>query len=484
MVYTNPLDMRFMSSIHKWAVLPICLGLMWGLGQGCAEPAASAPHVFLIMVDDLKPALGCYGNKFIQTPYIDALAADALLFENAYANVPVCGASRASLFSGLRPSRNRFKNYASRISVDAPGVQTLPAFFRANGYLALSMGKTFHHPDDQADDWSSPPFRGTKKNSKDYILPTHIEAAAIHPRKRAASFERVDTTDLAYLDGRLANYALDQVDAWQEKDTALFFAIGFWKPHLPWNAPSRYWELYERDKLPFPDNYATPMGVPAAALHNFGELRSYTDVPDDDRPFDSAMVRQHIHGYYASLSYVDAQIGRFIEGLKERGMYEESLIVLAGDHGWFLGEHQLWSKHANFREALRTALMIKFPGNARKGASSLLVELVELYPSLADILQLSPPGHLEAASFLPALEDEKRASQKAVYCRFNDGETIISGFYAYTEFVNDSGHVYDRMLFDHQHDPAENENLAGTVELALLDSLSHKLAHYRETYDD
>ena len=446
------------------------------------DQAVSPPRVFLIMVDDLRPTLGCYGTPMVQSPQIDALAEDALVFDRAYANVPVCGASRASLLSGLRPSRQRFVSYSSQVETDAPDAVTLPAYLKANGYQTFSMGKVFHHADDSKAGWSEPPYRGPKATNKDYVRQENIDRAKSHPRKRAVSFEAIDTTDEAYLDGKLAAYARQKLDDPRLQDQPLFMALGFYKPHLPFNAPQQYWDLYDRAALPFPANYHPPQGAPQASLHQFDELRSYTDIPDDQEPLDSALARQNIHGYYACVSYTDAQVGKFIQGLKEKGWYDNSLIILAGDHGWFLGEHSLWAKHANYRDALRTALMVKLPQNEKKGLSQLPVELVELYPTLLDIVGLTPPSHLHAQSFLPLLDGAHEAG-KEVYCRYQEGETLIQGPYAYTEYVDDAEQVYARMLYDHRTDPGENHNVVESSEATLVKGFSKKLQTYRDAYD-
>jgi len=457
--------------------------LLLGGGNFACKEQEKPQHVFLIFVDDLRPELGCYGNAYISSPSLDALAQDALLFEAAYANIPVCGASRASLLSGMRPTRKRFAASDSRLEVDAPEALSLPAYLKAKGYKTLSMGKVFHHQDDSDTSWYQPPYRGPKLCSKDYVLQANIEESAHNPRQRASAFERIDTTDEAYLDGKLAHYALRQLEGMADSDTPVFMAVGFWKPHLPFVAPKSYWDMYDPQALPFPQNYFTPEGAPEASLHAYGELRSYTDIPNDkELPLDSALARQLIHGYYACVSYVDAQIGKFLQGLKDQGLYESSTIVVVGDHGWFLGEHTLWCKHANYRDALRTSLLIKFPENQFTGSTDLPVELVELYPSILDIVGIAPPPHLHASSFVPDLQPQQKSAEKELYCRFREGETILQGPFAYTEYVNEEGGVYGRMLYDHRTDPHENRNIIKEADTSLVATLSSKLRAYRNQY--
>ena len=470
-------------SLHRGSIMLMLMMGMWAC-QPAKNEINKPSRVFLIYVDDLRPELGCYGNPWVESPHLDRLAKDALVFNRAYANVPVCGASRASMLSGMRPSRQRFLEASTRVEEDAPGAITLPAYLKQKGYVTLSMGKVFHHKNDCDTSWSHPPYRGPKQCNKDYALQVNIDIDNHNPRRRAGAFEIADTTDEAYLDGKLAQYAISQLDSAYSQDTSLFMAVGFYKPHLPFTAPKRYWDLYDPTTLPFPHNYYVPKAAPASSMTNYGELRSYTDIPDGDAPLDSVTVQKLIHGYYACVSYTDAQVGKFIQSLKDRDLYESSTIVVVGDHGWFLGEHTLWCKHANYRAALRTALMIKFPQNTHRGHSDLPVELVELYPSLVEIVGLEAPAHLQANSFLPYLEDATLGSEsKEVYCRFQDGETLIQGSLAFTEYVNDSGEVYARMLYEHQADPQENHNVAELVEPSLVNSLSQKLTNYRKRYD-
>lgn len=441
------------------------------------------PNVFLIYVDDLRPELGAYGNKMIQSPHMDQLANDAMVFNRAYANIPVCGASRASMLTGVMPNRNRFVGYMGNAEKEVPNAITIPAYLKQNGYKTLSLGKVFHTVTDSKFAWSEPPYRGPKQSNKDYALQENIDIDNDSPRNRAGFFEIADTVDEAYLDGKMALKAIEKLDSHDGQDSSLFMAVGFWKPHLPFNAPTQYWDLYDPASLPYPSNYFLPENAPAGSIHNFGELRSYTNVPNDSIPLDSALVRRLIHGYYASISYVDQQIGKFIQGLKDKNLYDDSVIILVGDHGWFLGEHTLWCKHAVYEKALRSAFMIKFPGNERKGATDLPIGLAELYPTLMEVIGLDKPAHIDNESFLAMLDMPETAyEEKSVYCRYEDGETILKGKYAYTEYYNDAGEQYTRMLYDHETDPDENRNIVDEVDPKTLSALENDLAAYITKY--
>lgn len=437
------------------------------------------PNVVLIYVDDLRPELGAYGIEGIKSPSIDAFAKDALVFNNAYATVPVCGASRASMLSGIIPNRNRFVDYDARTDTETPEAVVLPGFLKANGYQALSIGKVFHNSNDNAQAWSEKPFKALKFTDKDYASNKNIALAEANPRNRAGAFEMIDTTDEAYLDGKLAKYAMERLQ--ETRDSSLFMAVGFHKPHLPFTAPKKYWEMYDREAIPFPSNYYIPKNAPEKSIHNFGELRSYTDIPDGKELLDSALVKKLVHGYYACVSYTDAQIGKFINQLKAQNLYDDAIIILVGDHGWFLGEHTMWSKHANYEKALRSAFMIKFPKSEKKGYTDLPIGLVELYPTLAEILGLEVPSHVQSESFLSLLDDPQAVNTKEVYCRFKDGETILKGKYAYTEYYNKEGDMYGNMLYNHEIDPQENVNIVSDVDPAIVTGLSADLMKYINT---
>lgn len=461
----------------------ICLAVIFGCEPNPKEEKTKRAHIFLIYVDDLRPELGAYGNEWVVSPNIDALAADALVFQKAYANIPVCGASRASMLTGMYPSRNRFVGYLGNAEEEVPEAVTLPDHLKANGYRTLSFGKVFHTLTDSDDAWSEPPYRGPKQSNKDYALQENIDEDNTNGLRRAGFYERIDTVDDAYLDGKIPLAALPKLKESLQMDSSLFMGVGFWKPHLPFNAPIRYWDLYDRANLPYPSNYYPPEGAPEVSLHNFAELRSYTNIPDDEAPLDSALVREIIHGYYAATSYVDAQIGKFIQGLKDEGVYDESIIVLVGDHGWFLGEHELWCKHANYRDALRTTLMIKFPKSEKKGYSNLPVGLAELYPTLMEMIDLPNPEQVQAESFLSMLDASLDImDEKEIYCRYEDGETIIKGKYAYTEYYNEEGELAGKMLYDHEEDIRENINIVDKVDSAVVSDLKSRLMTHINKY--
>jgi arylsulfatase A-like enzyme len=425
------------------------------------------PNVLFLVVDDLRPQLGCYGRAQMRTPHIDGLADRGVLFRRAYCQVPVCGATRASLLTGVRPLRDRFVDYATWADHDLPGARTLPQHFREHGYVTHSCGKVFHHLPDAAErswsqaPWAVPAYRGSWRN---YLLPENL-ARDVSNSDRGPAYERVDVPDNAYRDGQIADHAVGQLGRLAEGREPFFLAVGFVKPHLPFNAPSRYWDLYRPGDVHQADNPFAPEGAPDEALHNFGELRSYFDVPAEG-PVPEEMARELVHGYYAATSYADAQVGRVLAELDRLGLRESTIVILWGDHGWQLGEHGLWCKHCNFNTSLNAPLIVSAPDLAGGRQTDGLVEFVDVYPSLCELAGLPLPEHLEGTSFAPLMGDPRRAWKPAVFSRYVAGDSVRTDRYLYTEWTDAQGQVAARMLYDHQTDPDENVNLAGRNDLA------------------
>ncbi|MBI9072981.1 MAG: sulfatase [Melioribacteraceae bacterium] len=419
-------------------------------------------NVLFIIVDDLRPELNCYGVDEVKSPNIDKLASEGYLFENAYCQVPVCGASRASILSGLRPERNRFVNYFTWLEKDAPEIPSLPAYFKENGYTTLSNGKIFHHLTDSKDSWSEDPHQPDGR-WRDYQSAKNISEAIQNNKTDnkylAASTENADVDDNAYWDGIVTDKTIKDLKKFKETGEKFFIAYGLRKPHLPFNAPKKYWDLYNREDIKLADNPFIPKDAPEASMHTWGELRAYTDIPNEG-PVSDEKAKELIHGYYACTSYIDAQIGKVMEALVDLELDKNTVIVFVGDHGWQLGEHSLWCKHSNYDTSLKSPMLIKVPGLKNNIRISELTEFIDVYPTLCSLTGLSLPEHLQGDDLSPLLNGNAENWKDAVYSRFHDGESVKTEKYLYTEFVNDSGEIYDRMLYDHKNDPDENTNVA------------------------
>ena len=416
-------------------------------------------NVLFIAVDDLRPELNSYGASHIISPNIDRLASDGLLFDRAYCQVPVCGASRASLLSGVRPTRDRFVNYNTLLDTDLPGVTSLPGFFRQHGYTTISNGKIYHHKSDDEASWDEV-WRPDPRNGSggwDYLTERNIAQTA--DGARGLPYEMADVDDEAYFDGRIAAKSIEDLRALKLKGDPFFLAVGFQKPHLPFNAPTRYWDLYPPETIEPADNPHAPDGSPPEAMHNFGELRRYAGIPAEG-PVDDTMARNLIRGYRACVSYTDAQIGRVLDELDRLGLRENTIVILWGDHGYHLGEHGLWCKHCNFDKVMRVPLILSAPGYPSGTVARSPVELVDIYPTLAELTGLSAPAHLQGESLVPFLEDPATPFKTAAFSRWFKGESVITDRYIYTEWLNENREQYARMLYDLDTDPGENVNLA------------------------
>lgn len=449
---------------------------------------AQRPNILFIAVDDLRPQLGCYGQEQIHSPNIDRLAASGMLFDRAYCMVPTCGASRASLFSGVRPSPDRFVRFTARIDEDSPGITPLHQHFKDNGYETFSLGKILHVPADSAQGWSEPAWRPKKVTSLPYepipgwAPPPGLNAKAHQKGERGLPFASFEISDEELGDGQVATEAVNRLKRLAKQDQPFFLAVGFFKPHLPFIAPKKYWDLYDETPIDLPDNYYPPQDAPKEAIHSFGELRAYTGVPKKG-PLSDQMARTMIRGYYASVSYTDAQIGRVLDELDRSGLSENTIVVLWGDHGWNLGEHTLWCKHCTFETSMRTPLIIRSPkhaSNAASNQSTALVEYVDLYPTLCELTGLKPPSHLDGQSLTPILANPSIKGKGYTIGRFNNGDTIRTDRWRYTEYTargdSKSGRIVSRMLYDHDKDPDENVNLANRPEYRqVVDQLARQL---------
>lgn len=425
--------------------------------------AADRPNVLFIAVDDLRPELACYGKEHIHSPNIDRLAATGVLFERAYCMVPTCGASRSSLMTGIRPARNRFVSYLARADKDAPRVTTFNTHFRKSGYYTVSLGKVFHHASDSAEGWSELAWR-TKgipwyRNPENHEL--HTKRQKQGSRKRGPAWESADVPDNAYADGVIAERAIADLRRLKDRDEPFFLAVGFLKPHLPFIAPKKYWDLYKPDDIGLPANYHVPKNAPRESIHSSGEMRAYFGIPPKG-PVSDETARNLIHGYYACVSYADAQIGKLLDELDRLKLTDNTVVVLWGDHGWNLGEHTLWCKHSCYETSMQIPLIVRAPGIDGGQRRSGLTESIDLYPSLCELAGLPLPDHLQGRSFASLMKDADAEWKSAAVGRFQNGDTIRTDAFRFTEYTDKKGKRTSQMLYDHTADPRENVNVAKT----------------------
>jgi len=455
--------------------------------------AVEKSNILMLVVDDLRPQLGCYGHRNVQTPNIDRFAAQGMVFDHAYCQQAVCSPSRASLLTGTRPDTTKVWDLKTHFRRALPEVVTLPQFFKNNGYFVQAMGKVFHGNSDDPRSWSVPWSRPELENwgtPGTYGDPSNQELARRNATKtkgnsgggeeggsRGPAFEGADVPDNTYHDGRLAEMAIAALRQMKDRGQPFWLGVGFIRPHLPFVSPKKYWDLYDPAAIDLAPNPFAPHGAPAYAVPEGGELRGYADIPGGHIP--DAIARKLKHGYFAAISYVDAQIGLVIRELEQLGLRENTIVVLMADHGWKLGEHDAWAKHTNVELDTHVPLIISVPGMKNAGLhSGALVELVDVYPSLAELSGLPLPENLEGASFVPLLAQPQRTWKSAVFSQYPraNSRTQLMGYsmrtdrYRLTRWVERGNptNVDAVELYYHQADPQENENVAGQPANAAL----------------
>ncbi len=450
------------------------------------------PNILLLYMDDLRPQLGCYGNRQMLSPNIDKLASEGIMFEEAYCNIPVCGASRASMLMGMYPTKNRFINYNTFASKEVPNAVSFAQLLKQNGYTTISNGKIYHHLDDNMGDWDEVwrPYAFEKNDKglaptdywqslwKDYQLPeNHKEYVETGT---GPAFEKADVPDTAYIDGLMAQKVIRDMEKLKRAGKPFLLAAGFISNHLPFNAPARHWEKYPDGEIKQPYNNFVPEGAPKAAISTWGEMRAYSGIPKKGQVSnDTAKIL--IHGYYATVSYVDVLIGRILDKLKEFELDKNTIVMLVADHGYNLQEHTLWAKYTSFRITSRVPLIMKVPGYKGGRASSSLIELVDVYPTLAELCNLqSPKGQLEGKSFVPVLKDTEQKINEYVFTKTANAFMLTTPEYGYTEFINlKTGEPFSRMLYDHTKDPDENVNVVDRPEYAVVVKKLNGILHTR-----
>ena len=438
-----------------------------------SEAGSKRRNVLFIAVDDMRVQLGCYGSVDVQSPNIDRLARRGRRFERAYCQQALCNPSRASLLTGRRPDTLRVWNLSTHFRDTHADIVTLPQRFLRSGYFTRDIGKIFHNwrtkigGDPRS--WSVPAEHHFATHGSDWVYPAGVERSG---GKKEVS-QSLAVEDGAYFDGIIADKAVAELRHRAKRDEPFFLAVGFWKPHLPFNAPRRYWKLYDPTKLEIPERLSVPEGVPDLALHSSRELRGYGGVPKQGE-IPRQLVRHLWHGYLAAISFVDAQVGRILDELDRTGLAASTVVVLWSDHGFHLGEHGIWAKTSNFELDARVPLIIAYPGIPHAGESTdALVELLDLYPTLVDLCDLPAPPGLEGVSLRPVLEDPTGVVKRGAFTQhprpaYYGGETppimgcsVRTDRFRYTEWRRrKDGKILARELYDHRRDPAEMENVA------------------------
>jgi arylsulfatase A-like enzyme len=491
-----------------------------------AACAQEKKNILFIAIDDLKPMLGCYGDETIITPAIDELAKQGVVFTNAHCQQAVCGPSRASLMTGMRPDYTGVWDLKTRMRDVNPNILALPEYFKNQGYTTVATGKIYDPRcvDKQYDgpSWSIP-----YKQSSNYVYPEKygqpalgyfaldsskqivhkLEAEAhekgiknIHgyvSKRFKPSVENADVEDDAYIDTQIANNAIKYMDQLAKEDKPFFLAVGFKRPHLPFAAPKKYWDMYKREDIKLAEFRGPIKDGVSMALHKSNELQSYTDIPplasftdifEDNLP--EWKQKELIHGYKACVSYIDVQVGRVMDALKENGLDKNTVVVLWGDHGWHLGDHSLWCKHTNFEQATRVPMIFTVPDGA-KGHNATPTEFVDIFPTLCDAAGIDIPSHLQGQSLMPIMKDVDARVKDYAVSQFHRGKTegysIRTDRYRLTLWIGNEFHTFKPFiesnivageLYDYEKDPLETVNYYNDKEYKKVKE--QMLAYFKE----
>ncbi|MHC1705658.1 MAG: sulfatase [Tenuifilaceae bacterium] len=504
------------------------------LGLACMPAMAQKsevkqkPNVLFIAVDDLKPILGCYGDKLVKTPNIDRLASRGSVFLNTYCQQAVSGPTRASLLTGMRPDYTQVWDLRTPMRDVMPDILALPQYYVSQGYETSGIGKIYHpgNIDKQQDkvSWSIPYLEADEYYAKEYGSPAlrHWQSPTTKNliekyRKEATdqglkgakvndyitkyikpSVECIDVPDNAYEDGAIALNAKDQIVKLSKGDKSFFMAVGFHKPHLPFVSPKKYWDLYNREDMPLAKFQEHAKNSPEIAYTRAGELKNYSDIPAlctyTDQTLGTGLAvekqKELIHGYYAAISFTDAQIGILLNTLDSLGIADNTIIILWGDHGWHLGDHDLWCKHTNFENATHVPLIISAPGFKPNKTES-ISEFVDIFPTLCDLSGIPVPTHLDGKSLVPVMKNPKskvkdfavsqyprslkaaEAKKLGLESRDLMGYSIRNNKYRYTVWMNnkyrsnepfDASRIYASELYDYEKDALETVNVVDEKE--------------------
>ncbi len=480
-------------------------------------------NVLFVIVDDLRPELGCYGSHEIKTPHFDAFAKDAVMFNRAYCQAAACAPSRASVMLGMRAETTGVYSLGDKFREINPDAVTMPQHFHKFGYHTVSMGKIFHNhmpdpvsfdePDLKPPQYMSPELIDRDPESfyhDEDLKKEHAEVRAERLKKNpnlsyaggwayGRSWESFDGPDNAFYDGAQTDMALEKLKELSDKKQPFYFALGYYRPHLPFVAPKKYWDLYDRNNLSMASNPFLPKNSPPLAINSMYELGACYDLEWVGHPAAFQMpektARLLKHGYYASVSFVDACLGRVMNRLKELGLDKNTIVVVWGDHGWKLGEHNSWGKQTNYNIDTRVPLFIRDPRLHREGVKcQQLIEAVDLFPTLCDLAGIPIPDNMEGISLKPMLKTPGLALKSAVFSHYHQkprstldgkrymGYSMVTSRYHYVEWYHwDDGkkiatNQVGMELYDNQVDPEENINIAGNPEnVELVSKLSKQL---------
>ena len=449
------------------------------------QASAKHPNVLFIMVDDLRPSeLRCYGNAIIKSPNIDALAAEGWLSKKQFVTVPTCGASRNSIITGMLPrSKAELTTEASVLMLSGKQKTNEPESFidnlRRGGYYTVGIGKISHSADGYVYPYLAPrsnklelPYSwnemlfdaGKWGNGWNAFFGYANGTNRNTLNNQVKPYEEADVNDEGYPDGLTADLAVKKLQELGKKEQPFFLAVGFFKPHLPFNAPKKYWDLYNESELPLTPSPNIPKNVNKASLNESGEFNQYKlgdEAASLEKPVSDEYARKLRHAYFAAVSYSDAQVGKVLAELKQSGLDKNTIVILWSDHGWHLGDDLVWGKHTLFDWALQSALIIKTPEMKKGVTCDKVISSVDIYPTLMELCGVKMPHKTDGKSFVPLLKNPATSQwdNNVAYSYFNDGISVRTERYRLTKYFRKNEPLIE--LYDHKNDPYENDNVAG-----------------------
>jgi len=486
--------------------------------------STTKPNILFISIDDLRPTLGVYDDDIAVTPTIDQLASEGMTFRQAYCQSAVCAPSRASLMTGLRPDSTRVWHLGDKFREINPDIVTMPQYFSKYGYHTVNIGKMFHNYMPDSISWDEPDLRPSQyiknewlgRDGETFYISETVQKSQerkrdsllkIRPIRYAdgwntgPAWEAADVHDSMYYDGAQTALAKRKLNQLQKRQQPFYLALGYFRPHLPFAVPKKYWDLYDPLEIPLPANPHLPENSFVHTMNSMYELRHYDGFNHIGHPTSSYRmsedtVRTLRQGYYASVSYVDALIGDLISHLKSLGMYDNTIIIVWGDHGWKLGDHNSWGKMTNYNIDLKVPMIVRYPNQKNRGAQTYgITELVDMFPSLCELADVPIPDYLQGLSFVPLIENPNQKWKSAAFSQFHrrpkvsaDGKRYMGysintddyhyiEWYAWDHLSGTRGELKYIELYDSKNDPHETVNVATIAKYEpITQDLSDQLA--------
>ena len=506
---------------YFWPLFLVGFGI---LSCGNFQKEAVSPNILFVSIDDLRPTLGACGDTVAITPNIDRLAVEGMIFRQAYCQAAVCAPSRASLMTGIRPDSNRVWHLGDKFREINPNTVTMPQYFSRFGYHTVNIGKIFHNYMPDSISWDEPDLRPARylrpdwlnRDGETFYISQEVNDSqakkrdsllALKPIRYAdgwntgPAWEAAEVHDTMYYDGAQTVLAKQTLTRLSKMDKPFYMGLGYFRPHLPFAVPKKYWDIYEPGEIPLPINPEIPENAPLCSMNSMYELRHYDGFHHIGHPtsayrMSEDTVRTLRQGYYASVSYVDALLGDLFSHMKTIGIYENTIIIVWGDHGWKIGDHNSWGKMTNYNIDLKVPIIVRYPGQENRGVQThAITELVDLFPSLCELAGIEIPNYMQGTSFVPVLENPNLPWKSAAFSQFHrrpkvsaDGKRYMGysintpefhyiEWYTWDHQTGTRGEFQSAELYDSQNDAFETVNIAEVAEMReIKKALSKQLA--------